>query len=174
VRPPPGPAALVVNAARRARNGNKHLPARAIDVSCDAASALEFARVAMARHHFTPHGPVVEGAWMFRYSTLADEFLSDILGLGLIFRFFGRSNEHARIAVWTEPLPAATRVTVSLVTGIFQAPAVHSTITELIDDLSAAGVLLQAGEPFSGIDLPANSPGQPFPRRRARQEARRR
>ena len=97
-----------------------------------------------------------------------------ILGLGLIFRFFGRSNEHARIAVWTEPLPAATRVTVSLVTGIFQAPAVHSTITELIDDLSAAGVLLQAGEPFSGIDLPANSPGQPFPRRRARQEARRR
>ena len=161
-----------MTSARRARNGNKYLPARAMDVSVDAAAALEFARAAMARHHFTPHGAITGGVWMFRYGTPIDEFFSDILGLGVFYRMIGRSDAYARIAVWTEPLATGTRLTVSLVTGIFQAPTVQTTITELIGDFTDAGVLIQAGEPFSGIDLPADSPGQPFPRRRAREEAR--
>ena len=157
--------------AARARRANKLFPAHWVDVTLDPAAALEFARAAMAAQHFTPHGAVSNGVWMFRYGTPVDDFFSDVLGLSLIYRLFGRSDEYARIAVWTEALPAGTRLTVSLLTGLSQAPAVHRAISELIASLSIAGVVLQVGEPFSGLDLPSASPGQPFPRRRARQEA---
>jgi len=153
-------------ATRRTRNANKHLPARWIDVSVDDASTHAVARAAMARRHYTPRGATIGGVALYQYGTLAREFFSDLLSLGLFARLAGRPDGYARIAVWTEPIDGGTRVSVSLVTGVFHAAALHATISELIQDFAATGALIRAGEPFSGLDLPPDSPGYPLAHRR--------
>lgn len=157
-----------MSAASRARNANRHLPARWIDVAGDAASTHAFAHTAMARRGYTPRGRVDDGVAYYQYGTPARQFFSDVLSFGIVRRLLGRPDGYALLAVWTEPIAGGTRVTVSLVTGIFHAAAVHETLAELINDVDAAGALLQAGAPFSGIDLPAHSPGRPIAHGRSR------
>ncbi|MGY4857624.1 hypothetical protein [Cryobacterium sp. AP23] len=157
-----------MSAESRARNATQHLPARWIEVSVDAAGAHESARVAMARHRYTPVGEVVDGVAQYQYGTLLTEFLSEIAGLPLILRLAGKPYGYAKIAVWTAPVPDGTRLTVSLLTGLFHAEELRRTIDDLIIGFGAAGTLLRTGEPFSGIDLPAESPGQPYAHRRWR------
>jgi hypothetical protein len=153
-------------ASRRTRNANRHLPARWIDVSADEATAHAVARAAMARRHYTPRGAVADGVALYQYGTLAREFFSDLLSLGLFARLVGRPDGYARIAVWTEPIDGGTRVSVSLVTGVFHAAALRTTIGELIQDFAAAGSLIRSGDAFSGLDLPPDSPGYPMAHRR--------
>jgi hypothetical protein len=158
----------VVSAATRARNANRHLPARWIDVARDAAGTHAFAHTAMARRGYTPRGPVDDGVAYYQYGTPVRQFFSDVLSFGIVRRLLGRPDGYALLAVWTEPVAGGTRVTVSLVTGLFHAAALHETLAELITDVDAAGALLQAGAPFSGINLPADSPGRPLAHGRSR------
>jgi hypothetical protein len=153
-------------ATRRARNGTKYLPARWMDVSADAATAHGFAHTAMTTHHYTQRGTVINGVAVYLYGTLLREFIFDALAVGLILRLMGRPDGFARIVVLTEPLENGTRVTVSLLDGVFHADHVRLTIEALIARFEERGMLRGTSEPFSGLDLPANSPGQPRPNRK--------
>ncbi|WEO76311.1 hypothetical protein BJQ94_13180 [Cryobacterium sp. SO2] len=137
-------------------------------MSVDEATAHAFAHTAMAGRRYTPVGERVDGVVLYQYGTLLTEFLSEIAGLPLILRLAGRPYGYAKIAVWTEPAAGGTRVSVSLLTGLFHAEALRLTVDELIRAFDTAGTLLRAGEPFSGIDLPPASPGRPLAHRRWR------
>jgi hypothetical protein len=151
--------------ARRARNGTKYLPARWIDVAADAATVHGFAHSAMTTHHYTQHGDISDGVAVYLYGTLLREFVFDLFAVGLILRLMGRPDGFARIVVFTEPVVNGTRVTVSLANGVFHADHVRLTIEALITRFEERGLLLGTSEPFSGLDLPGNSPGQPRPDR---------
>jgi len=78
----------------------------------------------------------------------------------------GRPNGWGRIVVFTEPADAATRVTISLTDGLQQRRNVRTLTAALIDTLTQRGILIATSEPFSSMDLPKDSPGQPYPSRR--------
>jgi hypothetical protein len=157
-----------VRGESRAERVTRLLPARWIDVSVDAATAHEAVRAAMARRRYTPIGEVVNGVNYYRHGTLLSEFVSDVVGFSLITWLTGRPTGYAKFAGWTEPAPGGTRVNVSLVTGYAHAAWFRLTVDDLINGFGAAGTLLGTSDPFSGIDLPDGSPGQPLAHRRRR------
>ena len=148
--------------------GLKYFPARWIDVSVDAARAHTLAADAMNRHRYTLRQQRTADVALFQYGTVAREFFWDFLGIDAIAFFRGLPSEWAQIAVWTEHIAGGTRIGVSLLDGLTHRTEVRATIEDLIEMARGEGVLLQVSEPFSGLDLPADSPGQPKPRRRRR------
>jgi hypothetical protein len=154
---------------RQAKIALKYFPARWINVSVDAARAHHLAAVAMNRHRYTLREQRTPDVALFQYGTVAREFLWDFLGFDAVAFFRGLPTEWAQIAVWTEPVAGGTRISVSLLDGLTHRTEVRMTIEDLIEGFRAEGVLLQVSEPFSGLDLPADSPGQPKPHRRSRQ-----
>lgn len=147
-------------AERRTRNGNKYLPARWIDVAADAATAHGFAHTALTRNHYKRRDAVTDGVAVYLYSTLAREFVFSMFAIGLVTRLMGRPDGFARVVVFTEPIANGTRLTVSLVDGVFHADNVRQSIEELITSVEDRGMLLGTSEPFSGLDLPQGSPGR--------------
>jgi hypothetical protein len=154
---------------RQSRSALKYFPARWIDVSVDAARAHDLAARALNRHRYTLREQRSPAVAFFQYGTPGREFLWDILGFDAVAFFRGLPTEWAQIAVWTEPVAGGTRISVSLVDGLTHRTEVRSTIDDLIADFRAEGVLLAVSDPFSGLDLPADSPGQPKPRRKRKQ-----
>jgi len=137
-------------------------------VSVDAATAHEFARRAMERHHYKRAGTVTAGVASYQWGTLLLEFLSELAGFGLILRLMGRHDSYARFAVWTEAEGEHTRLSASMVTGLFHADDFRVATLELIEEFDEAGMLVSASAAFSGIDLPNDSPGRPLAHRRRR------
>jgi hypothetical protein len=160
----------VKSSASRTARLNRQFPARWIDVATDAATAHAFAGAVLTRRHYRADAPPAGGALFYEYGTRLGEFIDDMYSLGLIAYLRGRPRGYGKVAVWTEAIDGGTRVTVSLVTSHYHATSVHAVINELIDSVAAAGVLLRVSVPFSGIDLPADSLGQPAPGYRRRQE----
>jgi hypothetical protein len=154
------------------KNSLKYFPACWVEVATDAPTAHGAASVAMRRRHYSLREAASPEVLFYQYGTGAREFWWDVLGIDLVMRMMGRPNGWAQIAVWTTAVPGGTRIWVALIDGVFHADAVRSTIDELVNDVRAAGVLLAVGEPFSGFDLPAESPGQPNPRRKRRLDRR--
>ena len=150
-----------MSAATRAKRLNKAFPARWIDVAADAATAHDIARAVLERRRYRADATPTGGVLVYEYGTRLGEFIDDMYSLGLVAYLLGRPTGYGRVAVWTEAVDGGTRLTVSLVTGRNHARSVHEVIAELIHTVAATGLLVQAGEPFSGIDLPADSPGQP-------------
>jgi hypothetical protein len=161
-----------VSAASRTARLNRQFPARWLDVAADAATAHAFASAVLTRRHYRADTPPAGGAVIYEYGTRLGEFIDDMYSLGLIAYLRGRPRGYGRVAVWTEAVDGGTRMTVSLVTSHYHAKSVHAVIAELIESVTAAGVLLQVSAPFSGIDLPSDSLGQPAPGYRRRQERR--
>jgi len=147
--------------AKRASRAIEHLPARSMVVSVDAATAHEFARRAMERHHYMRAGTVTGGVASYQWGTLFLEFLSNLAGAGLILRLMGRHDSYARFAVWTEAEGENIRLTASMVTGLFHSDDFRVATLELIEQFDEAGMLVSSSDAFSGIDLPKNSPGRP-------------
>jgi hypothetical protein len=159
-----------VSAASRAARLNRQFPARWLVIAGDAATAHEFARVVLTRRHYRADAPPSGGALFYEYGTRLGEFIDDMYSLGLIAYLRGRPRGYGKVSVWTEAGTDGTRMTVSLVTSHYHAKSVHAVIAELIDSVTAAGLLVQVSAPFSGIDLPAESIGQPAPGYKRRQE----
>jgi hypothetical protein len=157
---------------RQRNNALKYFPACWVDVSTDAAGAHRAAAIAMQRRHYSLRSSPSPDVAFYQYGTGAREFWWDVIGIDLIVRMMGRPDAWAQIAVWTTAVPGGTRIWVALIDGISHRDAVRSTIDELVTDVHAAGILLAVGEPFSGFDLPADSPGQPNPRRKRRLDRR--
>jgi hypothetical protein len=153
---------------RQRNNALKYFPACWVDVSTDAVAAHRVAAAAMVRRHYSVRSTASPDVVFYQYGTGAREFWWDVIGIDLIMRLMGRPDGWAQIAVWTTAVPGGTRIWVALIDGVFHADAVRSTIDELVIDVRAAGILIAVGEPFSGLDLPADSPGQPNPRRKRR------
>jgi hypothetical protein len=164
-----------VSAASRTARLIRQFPARWIDVAADQRTVHEVAGAVLTRRHYRADFPPVGGAVFYEYGTGLGEFIDDTCSLGLIAYLRGRPRGYGKVAVWTEAVQGGTRVTVSLVTGYHHAQSVHAVIAELIERVQSAGVLMQVSVPFSGIDLPADSLGQPAPgyrRRQVRKQAR--
>jgi hypothetical protein len=159
-----------MSAASRSARLNRQFPARWIEVATDAETAHAFARAVLTKRHYRADTPPAGGAVCYEYGTRLGEFLDDMYSLGLIAYLRGRPRGYGKVAVWTEAVDGGTRVTVSLVTSHYHAKSVHAVIAELIDGITAAGMLLRVSAPFSGIDLPADSIGQPAPGYKRRQE----
>jgi hypothetical protein len=159
-----------VSSAKRTARLNRQFPARWIDVAADAPTAHDFARAVLAGRHYRVEAAPAGAVLFYEYGTRLGEFLDDLYSLGVIAYLRGRPRGYGRVAAWTETIDGGTRLTVSLVTGYHHAKSVHAVIAEVIDAAAAAGVLTQVGAPFSGIDLPSDSPGQPAPGYRRRLE----
>jgi hypothetical protein len=159
-----------VSAASRTARLTKQFPARWIDVAADAATAHDIARAVLVRRRYRVGAAPAGGVLVYEYGTRLGEFIDDMYSLGLIAYLFGRPTGYGRVAVFTEAVDGGTRLTVSLVTGRNHARSVREVVAELIHTVAATGLLVQAGEPFSGVDLPSDSPGQPVPGYRRRQE----
>jgi hypothetical protein len=142
-------------------SATEHLPARWLDISADPAAIHARTASAMRRHLYRAHGPVVDGIARYRYMSPGSEFLSDMASFGLILNILGRPDSFAELAAWTEPSPDGTRLTISLAHGIFHAKRVRAMIVEIIEEFRVDGSLVNASPPFSGLDLPLDSPGRP-------------
>lgn len=157
--------------ARRSRYVDKARPARWIDVSADAATVHNLAREIMVSGHYAQTGEVTNGVAVYEHGTQSREFWFDVLGADLILFLMRRPFGWGRIVVFTEPASAAspesaqTRVTVSNTNGTYHAEGVHTLITKLVEALDQRGLLVGTSEPFSAVDLPQDSPGQPYPNR---------
>lgn len=158
----------MTKADRQRKTALKYFPARWIDTATDAPSAHRAAAVAMERRHYSLRDAPSPDVALYQYGTVAREFWWGMVGIDFVMRVVGRPDGWAQIAVWTTAIPGGTRIGISLRDGVFHATAVRSTIDELVADLHATGTLLAVSEPFSGLDLPADSPGQPKPRRKRR------
>ena len=157
--------------AGRSRYADKARPARWIDVAADAATVHNLAREIMVAGHYAPRGEVTNGVAVYEHGTPTREFWFDVLGADLILLLMRRPFGWGRIVVFTEPASAAprelaqTRVTISHTNGTYQAAGVRTLIADVIEALSQRGILVATSEPFSALDLPQNSPGQPYPNR---------
>ena len=132
--------------------------------------AHDIARAVLERRRYRADATPTGGVLVYEYGTRLGEFIDDMYSLGLIAYLFGRPTGYGRVAVFTEAVDEGTRLTVSLVTGRNHARSVREVVAELIHTVAATGLLVQAGDPFSGVDLPSDSPGQPVPDYRRRQE----
>lgn len=149
-----------MNPAGRDRAVQK-FPARSMDLSLEANAAHEIVRATMIRHHYKPYGEIGAGVATYRFGSLAKEFLNQIVPLDLFSSMSGKQAGSAKIAAWTEPVPGGVRLTISLVTGILHAKEASQMAAELIEEFRAKGSLIRASEPFTGFDLPRDSPGRP-------------
>ena len=148
------------------RNGIKYLPARWIDVAADAETVHGIAHEVMVGGHYARSGDVVDGVAVYEHGTQWREYWFDVLNIDLVLQLMGRPNGWGRIVVFTEPADAATRVTISLTDGLQHRRNVRTLTAALIDTLTQRGILIATSEPFSSMDLPKDSPGQPYPSRR--------
>lgn len=139
----------------------EHYPARSMEVSLGPASVHEVVLAAMTRQRYRLHGDVAAGVGIYRIGSAAKEFLNLVLPVEIFSTMAGKPHGSAEIAAWTVPAPGGVRLTLSLRTGFPHAVVVRSVAAELIDEFRANGVLIQASEPFTGLDLPPDSPGRP-------------
>lgn len=154
-----------MNPAGRARAAQQ-FPARWMDVSLEEGKVYEIVQIAMKRHHYSPHGEVVTGAGLYQFGSPVKEIIYDVLPLDPWFRMLGIPIGWADIAAWMVPVPGGVRLTVSLVKGVFHSKVVSEMAAELVEEFRVNGALIQASEPFTGLDLPLDSPGRPAAHRK--------
>jgi hypothetical protein len=165
----------MTSAARRNRTRTKYLPARWIDVAADDATVHTIVAEVMVRGYYSQTGEVTAGVAIFEHGTQTREFWFDVLNADLILQLMGRPGGWGRVVAFTEPIaagptpaepaPSGTRVTISLTDGLPHRNHVRRLIAEVIEAVGQRGILIGTSEPFTGIDLPQDSPGQPYPKR---------
>ena len=146
----------------------EHYPARSMDVSMEPAAVHQIVGVAMARHRYRLCSDVSTGVGIYRTGSAAKEILNLVVPFEVFPFTAGRPHGSGEIAAWTEPAPGGVRLALSLREGFPHAVVVRAIAAELIEEFRANGVLIQASEPFTGLDLPPDSPGRPknIPKRR--------
>lgn len=152
--------------SRRSATAEQHYPARWIDVSVDAETAHAAVAAVVAQHDYSPTGTSAGDIRRYRFGSPGLEFLSDAVGFGLVLRALGRPDGWAELVAFTHAGDGGVRLTVSLVEGVFHARVVAAAIEEIVDTFRRDGVLVDSSEPFSGLDLPPDSPGRPRLHRR--------
>ena len=133
-----------------------------MEVTADVPTIQQMVHSSLKKNHYSRDASSTDNIFRYYHGNLVTEMVSNATGWDLIKMMAGRPTGFGQIVAWVEATADGHRLSLSLTTGVAQAKFISIIFDELVAQFSGTGQLLRVSEPYSGMDLPLESPGRPL------------